>query len=313
MGLTFGAVCSLLQSIENITTRQPRLTPPHQKEGVRQVISNWLTHHRHQLDDPATDGAAVLSALLPRRRKDRVYGLRSPLLAKKLSRLLALNHAQRALFNGWTTGVHGDLGAYVERAMRPWDGTFSTKHAIPVDRVDNLLVQLAARHRCSNAAIRRLQDRNLDTDTELRDILVRLESWEAKWLVRLILRDYCTIELDEHHLLQHYHFLLPDLLMFQDDFDAVFNMLRGDLKCFPSAPSVTEEPGMRVEAAQRLKPIVGVKVGRPRFLKAWVSVTTTTGFRQQLINQSFKHGFQLVGNQAWAAEVKYDGGEFISA
>ena len=280
MVLTFGAVCSLLQSVEDITARQPRLAPADHTESVRQIISDWFAHHRCQLDDPATDGAAVLSALFPHRRKDRVYGLKSPLLARKLSRLLGFNHNQRTLFNGWTTGLHGDLGVYLERAMRPWDGTFSTKHAIPIDRVDNLLVQLAARHRCSNAVIRRLQDRNLDTDAELRDILVRLESWEAKWLARLILRDYCTLDLDEHYILQHYHFLLPDLLMFQDDFDAVFNMLRGDLGCFPPAPPLAEEAAMRAEAALKLKPVVGVKVGRPRFLKAWVSVTTTTGFQQ---------------------------------
>jgi DNA ligase-4 len=280
MALSFSAICSLLQSIENITTRQPQLLPADHTEGVRQIISNWFTHHRCHLDGPATDGAAVLSALLPHRRKDRVYGIKSPLFAKKLSRLLGFNYTQRTLFSGWTTGAHGDLGVYVERAMRPWDGTFSMKHAIPVDRVDNLLVQLAARHRCSNAVIRSLQDRNLDTDAELRHILVRLESWEAKWLTRLILRDYCTLDLDEHYIFQQYHFLLPELLKFQDDFDAAFNMLRGDLKCFPSAPSLTEEAAMRVEAAQKLKPIVGVKVGRPRFLKAWVSATAQPVFNK---------------------------------
>jgi DNA ligase-4 len=271
MVVTIGAICSLLQSVENVTTWQPQLTPPREKESVRLVISNWFSNHRQILDDPATDGGPILSALLPHRRKDRVYGLRSPSLAKKLLRLLAFNHGQKTLFNGWSTGAHGDLGSYVERAMRPWDGTFSTKHAIPIDRVDKLLVQLAARHRCSDAAIRNQQDRELDTNTELRDILVRLESWEAKWLARLILRDYCTLDLDEYYIFQQYHFLLPDLLMFQNDFDAVFNMLRGDLKCFPSAPPPAQEDAMRVEAAQKLKPIVGVKVGRPRFLKARVS------------------------------------------
>ncbi|UPX19906.1 DNA ligase (ATP) [Ascochyta rabiei] len=122
------------------------------------------------------------------------------------------------------------------------------------------------------------------TDTELKEIFVRLESWEAKWLVRLVLRDYCTIVLDEDYMFEQYHFLLPDLLLFQNDFDAVFGMLRGELSCYPAVPNDLEERSMRAEAAQRLRPVVGVKVGRPKFQKAW-----------------------MAGNHAWAAENKYDG------
>ena len=48
---------------------------------------------------------------------------------------------------------------------------------------------------------------------------------------------------------------------------------------------------MRIEAAQKMRPVVGVKVSRPMFNKAW----------------SFKHCFQMVGTHAWAAENKYDG------
>ena len=206
-------------------------------------------------------------------------------------RLLQFNHGQRALFDGWKTAKHGDLGAYTERAMKPWDGTFPSKHPVSIRRVDRLLTQLAARYRFSDDAIRQQRDWHVKTDEELKYIFVRLESWEAKWLVRLILRDYCTITLDEHYIFEQYHFLLPDLLMFQNDFDAVFGMLRGELSCYPAAPGNLEERSMRVEAAQKLKPVVGVKVGRPTFKKAW----------------SFKHCFQMVGNHAWAAENKYDG------
>jgi DNA ligase-4 len=175
--------------------------------------------------------------------------------------------------------------------MAPWDGTFSSKRAIPIERVDRLLVQLAARYRFSNEAIRKQRDWHVRTDTELKDILVRLESWEAKWLVRLLLRDHCTIELDERHILGQYHFLLPDLLMFQNDFDTVFDMLRGELSSYPPIPNPTQERKMRIEAAQKLHAVVGIKAGRPTFHKAW----------------SFKNCFQLVAKRAWAAEVKYDG------
>lgn len=291
MTVTFNAICSLLQSIENITTHQPRLPPKEERQSVRQIISNWFSNHRRVLDSSYASGSAVLSALFPHRRKDRVYGLQATLLARKLERLLNFNHGQKALFNSWKTGKHGDLGVYVERAMKPWDGTFSSKHPVSVDRVGRLLTQLAAKYRFSDAAIRLQRDGHVKTDEELKEVLVRLESWEAKWLVRLVLRDYCTITIEEDYVFEQYHFLLPDLLMFQNDFDAVFGMLRGELNCYPAVPGQTEEESMRIEAAQKLTPVVGVKVGRPIFKKAW----------------SFKHCFQMLGNHAWAAENKYDG------
>jgi DNA ligase-4 len=291
MTITFGAICSLLQSIENISARKPQLPPKQEKERVGEIVSNWFRNQREELDDPETDGGAVLSALFPHRRKDRVYGLQPPLLAKKLTNLLALNNGQRALFDGWRVGTHGDLGAYTERAMKSWDGTFTSKRAFPIERIDQLLVQLAAKYRFSDEAIRKQRNWDVKTDTELKEIFIRLESWEAKWLVRLILRDHCTVELDEKFVMGQYHFLLPDLLLFQNDFEAVFGMLRGELSCYPAVPEPSKERSIRIEAAQKLKAVVGVKVGRPTFHKAW----------------SFKYCLQLVGNSAWAAEVKFDG------
>ena len=291
MTVTFGAICSLLQSVETVTTQRPRLLAKQEKYRIRETISQWFLKQREALDDPDTNGGAVLSALFPHRRKDRVYEMQSPLLAKKLASLLAFNHGQLALFEGWHTGNYGDLGAYVERAMKPWDGTFASKRAFPIERIDRLLEQLAASYRFSDEVIRKKRNSDFQTDTELKEILVRLESWEAKWLVRLVLRDNCTVELDEKFVLERYHFLLPELLMFQNDFDAVFKMLKGDLSCYPAVPEHSKQRPMRVDAAQKLRAIVGIKVGRPTFHKAW----------------SFKHCMQLVGQRAWAAEVKYDG------
>jgi DNA ligase 4 len=161
MTITFNAVCSLLQSMENINARRPCLPSAEEKSSTRQIIANWFRCHRHRLDDPDTNGGAVLSALFPHRRKDRVYGLQAPLLARKLAKLLNFNHGQKALFDGWKSGKHGDLGLYTERAMKPWDGTFSSKHPTPITRVDRLLTQLAAKYRLSDAAIRSQRDWDL--------------------------------------------------------------------------------------------------------------------------------------------------------
>lgn len=116
-------------------------------------------------------------------------------------------------------------------------------------------------------------------------MLVRLESWEAKWLTRLLLREYGTVQLDEMHLLRQCHFLLPDLLMFQNDFDAAFALLKGDLAGFPHAQPrlAAEERDMRIEAARKLRPVVGIKVGRPSFSKARVGCFFLVGCRLLLM------------------------------
>jgi DNA ligase-4 len=70
--------------------------------------------------------------------------------------------------------------------------------------------------------------------------------------------------------------------MFQNAFEVVFDMLRGELSHCPAVPRPSDVRPMRIEAAQKLKAVVGVKIGRPTFHKAW----------------SFNHCLQLVGKRA---------------
>ncbi|KAF2113814.1 hypothetical protein BDV96DRAFT_548808 [Lophiotrema nucula] len=254
-------------------------------------MTNWFKNQRSTLDHDATNGGIVLSTLLPHRRKNRVYGFGETSLAKKLTTLLNFNNGQRALFERWKDGKSGDLGKCTASAFKAWDGTFKRKHGVSIESVDYLLVQLAGKCRFSDPAVRQQQDWHARTDTLLKDTFAKLESFEAKWLVRLLLRNYCTIDFDERFLLHQYHFLLPDLLLFQNDFEVAFGLLRGELRDYPPNPDPESERTMRIEAGKQLRATVGVKVGRPAFQKAW----------------SIKHCLQLVGNRSWAAEVKYDG------
>jgi DNA ligase-4 len=220
-----------------------------------------------------------------------VYGCQAKSLSKKILKLLNLNHGQRLLLEQWSSGTLGDLGACMERALAPLDGTFKKHPIIPLEKVDRLLVQLAAQCRFSDPAIKKQREQEYNNDARLQYILMRLKSYEAKWLVRLLLREYCTLQLHEDFVFRQYHFLLPDLLHFQNDFDAAFKLLRGELSRYPSVPAPEAEKNMRIEAAKQLTAVVGTRVGRPTFYKAW----------------SFKNCLQLAGGRAWAAEVKYDG------
>jgi len=291
MPVTFNDLCTLLEGAEKISVRRPRLPAPTEKDAIHAHINKWFVSHRQALNSPDTDAGAVLSAIFPHRRKDRVYGLQPPLLSKKIVNLLNFNHGQLALFNKCLGGSSADLGESTKRAMRPWDGTFKRKRLVSIERVDSLLTQLAAKYRFSDPSIQKQRDWHVRTDTELTYVLTRLESWEAKWFVRLLLRVYPTITLDETYVFEQFHFLLPDLLKFQNDFDAAFDMLKGEFCSYPPVPEPSQRNPMRIEASKQLKAVVGVKVGRPTFHKAW----------------SFKHCLQLTGSRAWAAEVKYDG------
>ncbi|ORY19208.1 hypothetical protein BCR34DRAFT_472382 [Clohesyomyces aquaticus] len=291
MSITFNDVCNLLESVERVSAHRPQLTAVRTKSNIHEIISNWFTYHRNAIDGSSTNGAALLSALLPHRRKDRVYGLQPPLLSKKIMKLVNFNHGQRIFFDRWKERTHGDLGACTQKAMERWDGTFTKKPSTSLEKVDRLLVQLAAKSRFSDPSIRSQREWDVSTDSMLKSILARLESCEVKWLIRLILREYATIDLDDSFIFSQFHFLLPDLLLFQNDFDAAMNLLRGDLSCYPSVPAIGKEKTLRVQASKKLKAVVGIKVGRPTFHKAW----------------SFNNCFQLVGNRAWAADIKYDG------
>jgi len=271
MALTFNDICVFLEKIEVISIRCPRLSSEGKKAAIRRIIRNWFSEHRLIIDSPDTNGGALLSTLFPHRRKDRVYGFRPKMLSQKLIKLLNFSHEQRELMCKWPTTVPSDLGMRTANAMRRWDGTVRKKQPILLERVDRLLAQLAARHRFSDPTIQKKRDCDIDTDAELKDIFIRIESVEAKWLVRLLLRQYCTIELDEDFVLEQYHFLLPDLLKFQNDFDVASSLLLQDMSTFPSVPDPASKRAMRIEAAEKLKPTVGVKVGRPTFYKAWVS------------------------------------------
>lgn len=270
MTLAFNDLCLLLETVENISIRRPRLSQEQRESGIQNAIRKWFSTHRQSINHPNANGGAILSAIFPHRRKDRVYGLRSKSLSQKLTKLLGFNHIQKALFDKWTTGKSGDLGVYTAIAMKPWDGTIKNKRTILLERVDRLLVQLAAQYRFSDPAIQKQRDWYINTDTEIQQIFTRLDSGEAKWLVRLILREYCTIELDEKFVFEQFHFLLPDLLIFQNDFDAASSLLKGELSCYPPVPEASLRRHMRAEASRKLSPTIGVKVGRPTFHKAWV-------------------------------------------
>jgi DNA ligase-4 len=163
---------------------------------------------------------------------------------------------------------------------------------VTLQEVDDLLMTLAGHSIFSDFSIPQMPPGSSEArDVLLANILKRLIPSEAKWLLRLVLKDLSPLKLDETYMLKSFHFLLPDLLRFQAKFSSAVTLLKGPLKEFPDRPDYRSERLLRKQAAPLIKPQVGIKVGRPDFTKA----------------RSIDHCLKMLAGQQWVLERKYDG------
>jgi hypothetical protein len=63
-------------------------------------------------------------------------------------------------------------------------------------------------------------------DNVLSVLLRKLHSSEAKWLIRMVLKTYSPARVPEAPAMRRFHFLLPDILSFQNSFEAAVQLLQ---------------------------------------------------------------------------------------
>jgi DNA ligase-4 len=291
MPFPFAEVCTLFQRLEVLELREPPLLPDEHLQHTRLTVESWFKSHRSAISALAVGGAvALLSALLPEKRIDRVYGMQAPGLCRILARCLKLQAHREKDLRAYTQPGRGDLAACLERVLD--NGGPPARPAVTLEEVDDLLTTLAGHSIFSDPSILQLpQGSSESRDVLLANILKRLTSSEGKWLIRLVLKDLSPLKLDEAFILRSYHFLLPDLLRFQATFSSAVTLLKGSLKEYPERPDPRSERLLRKQAAPLIKPCVGTKVGRPEFTKA----------------RSTDHCLKMLGKQQWVLERKYDG------
>ncbi|KAF2483678.1 hypothetical protein BDY17DRAFT_239111, partial [Neohortaea acidophila] len=291
MTFPFSEICTLLSRLEDIELRiPPILSPADKNTEIRRVTDSWFKSHRAAIDGLNAESAvAFLSTFLPERRPDRVYSLQAPSLTRVLSRCLGLSAARAKDLTAWRQRGGGDLGQCLERVLK--SGGPPALPVVSLDEVDGLLALLAGRCRFSDPNIRLPPSSSEERDRAVRNAVLRLHPSQGKWLSRLILKDFSPVELDDYWTLKSFHFLLPDLLRFQNSLEAALRQLKGPLKHFPPRPDPRSEAPFRQSAAVLLKPLVGVKVGRPNYFKA----------------RSIDACISMCGRQPWVLERKYDG------
>lgn len=294
MPFHFSVLCQLLSRLEVLATHDPSSTPKVVASKSEAEILAWFTQHRLEVDDLGTDGVALLSALLPEKRTDRIYQLQPPSLTKVLGRCFGLGSSRMLLLQRWEKPRCGDLGLCVERVLNETPFSTDRLHGVTIEEIDAVLTRIASRCRFSGPSIRGKQTGTtcINVERELANIYHRLTPCESKWFTRMLLKDYAPITLPEGSVLRHFHHLLPGVMRMHDDFESAVALLRGpEFNWASPKPSPAEAKRQRTRAASQLVPRCGVKIGRPSFLKAW----------------SVKHTVQLAHGRRMGLERKYDG------
>jgi DNA ligase-4 len=161
---------------------------------------------------------------------------------------------------------------------------------VTTDDIEKILITIASKNEFSSPAIRSFADEYIgeDINSLLSSLYTRLQSRDAKWLTRMILKDYSPVVVPETLVYRLYHHLLPSLLKVQAEFSAALQLLEQ----LPSNGLSSLSPSaLEMDSVVTILPRVGVKVGRPPFLKG----------------RSIKHCIDIARNRRMSVEKKYDG------
>lgn len=281
MPLPFVHFCTLLSDLESHASHEPPVPWARCEELFRKTICQWIHTHNVSVNSTHVDVAVVLSSLLPARRTDRVYGFQADGLTKVLRRSLNLGDGRWQQLEQWRMPGRGDLGDCVERIQQ------QAENALPLvdltlEEIDETLANIAQSCRFSAPSVRRAalvkEDR---TRAEiLHRIYYRLQSREAKWFTRMILKDYGRLQLKEGMVLSCLDYRLPAMMKTQDHFESAVASLRAQEGHRSTQPRSTGH-----------QPKLGVKVGRTVYLKA----------------RSINHAVQMIHGRTMSLERKYDG------
>ncbi|KAL8947940.1 MAG: hypothetical protein Q9222_005830 [Ikaeria aurantiellina] len=281
MPLQFRAVSDFLQALEDNAASTKRAMRGWLDQKNKDTIQSWIKSHRVTVDSADVDAVAVLSAIFPDKRTDRVYGLQAPSLSKILGRALRLGSERVKQLSEWKTTGHGDLGLCVERTLRETEHD-DVRNPVSLDQVDTTLFKIAAKCRFSARAVRDvLQVDGAETCKLLESIYLRLSSTEAKWFTRMILKDYSTLDFKTFHVLNAIDSRLAESMNVHDSFDAAVGLLRHQRLTADGRSTLTAP----------FRPIVGSKIGRVPYLKG----------------RSVKNVVQLAQGRKMSVERKYDG------
>lgn len=284
MPFPFGAVCDLLQSLENDPKRPARV-----RKGSAQIVHEWFDRHEELLDQTDVDKVALLSTLLPERRTDRVFNIKEPRLERIVAKACLLGDRKKNL-QRWKTepGSGVDLADCVEAVLA--EAPNGSGEEITVEKVDETLHQLAAGVAFSSSAVRSSRRTPKSTPGDgshpLEAFFRTLTPRDAKWMCRLVLKSFYPVVVPEYLVYSRCHHLLPTVMKIHDNFAVATRLLDRHHRNSQMLDVVLD----KADLTRLIKPQVGVKVGRQTWLKA----------------RSIMHALSL-GRGLMSCETKMDG------
>ncbi|KAF2754686.1 hypothetical protein EJ05DRAFT_130111 [Pseudovirgaria hyperparasitica] len=293
--MKFSIITELLESLERFETHPKPVSKSEKERSKRVAFESWFRKYQTELSPHEIDLGAILSTLLPHKRSDRVYAIQQETLVRLVPRIFGFGVANTRSLQSFREPGKGDLGNSVQRVLAQFDSSSRPGSGpLMLREVDKALTEIASQQPHSSPRIRALaleESQRRDRQTILNPLFKKAYSKDAKWLVRLILKDFSPVLMDEPLILKCFHFLLPGLMKFQDDLLEATRFLKESLGHVPACPSDRERKSIMQIVDRQLQPVLGVKVGRPNFHKA----------------RSVKHCLQLARGHKWVVERKYDG------
>ena len=294
MSLLFSQLCDLLSSLEHLSRRDPPLLPVSLRRKTNDTIKSWFTLHRISINADKVDAVILLLALFPAKRTDRVYNIQPPRLSRCLRRWLSLGSSRWPLLDQWQQPGRGTLADCVERVLQQAENPVPHfRDRVTLEQVDIALETVAARCRFSGPKVRA---RGADDDTDalgaLKKLFQRLQSRDAKWLTRLILKDFSCLELPENLIYASIDPRLRVAMQLYHDFESAVEQI----KSLPASQAADTACGTFTQQCANdvhlLPPKIGTKVGAPKWIKA---------------KGGIKHAVSAVDGRSMSVERKHDG------
>lgn len=293
MPFKFRYLCDLLQSLDDNRIKKTASGAQAKNSDVP-IIIHWFNQHDHNIPRHGTAAVAFLSCLFPERRADRVYNIQEKRLEKIVGRSLLLSSTRLTHLSSWRKQDGPEFAQTVQNIMR--EAEFDrprAEHEVDLEEIDALFDRVAATYSGSSPELQSRILNPITADEALHPLLRRLQSVEAKWLIRMFLKRYTPIELPERLVMRQFHCLLPDLLCLQNSFIAAIQCLDQPAVSHlcPRPRDDEHEKAIKLEAAPHLRPQVGVMVQRSSYYKA----------------RSIQHCCDMAARRRISVERKYDG------
>ncbi|KAH9219351.1 hypothetical protein DL95DRAFT_443454 [Leptodontidium sp. 2 PMI_412] len=240
MPFPFVYVCDLLDKIEGICVREVPLLQRDRVSQTKDSLISWFITHRWRINAQDTNSKSVLMILKPERQTDREYGVEE-YLEQILARIFKMPTPMYEKLKQRRDEAHnnGDLGLRLCQIMREMNITpySATASKISVEEIDQSLLRIAIFNDGSSLAVKSLKEQNEnppDRIEVLEKLYTRLQPREAKWLTRIIIKNYGPVT-------------LPDSFPLPGNVTDLPNSLSATFQFPPEPPTPERRTGTRVK------------------------------------------------------------------